>query len=67
MFTVHAIVTTSDLEFDRKAVDFGHCTILDSVKSSVRLTNLSLLPQDFGFLAIPKVQLILGLCSAPQH
>ncbi|XP_023649466.2 cilia- and flagella-associated protein 74 isoform X1 [Paramormyrops kingsleyae] len=54
LFTVHAIVTTSDLEFDRTDVDFGHCTIFDSVKSSVRLTNLSLLPQDFGFLAIPK-------------
>ncbi|XP_048873042.1 cilia- and flagella-associated protein 74 isoform X2 [Brienomyrus brachyistius] len=54
LLTVHAVITTSDLEFDRTNVDFGHCTIFDSVKSSVRLTNLSLLPQDFGFLGIPK-------------
>ncbi|KAM6976790.1 cilia- and flagella-associated protein 74 [Aplochiton taeniatus] len=52
-FTVHAVVTSSDLRFDRTEVDFGHCSIYESVRSSVRLTNLSLLPQDFGFLKIP--------------
>ncbi|XP_051280852.1 cilia- and flagella-associated protein 74 isoform X4 [Dicentrarchus labrax] len=53
-FTVQAVVTTSDLEFDRTEVDFGYCSIYQSVKSSVRLTNLSLLPQDFGFLGVPE-------------
>ncbi|TSL97243.1 Cilia- and flagella-associated protein 74 [Bagarius yarrelli] len=53
-FTVHAVVTTSDLKFDHTEVDFGHCTVFESVKTSVRLTNLSLLPQDFGFVGIPK-------------
>ncbi|XP_035511787.1 cilia- and flagella-associated protein 74 [Morone saxatilis] len=53
-FTVQAIVTTSDLEFDQIEVDFGYCSIYQSVKSSVRLTNLSLLPQDFGFLGVPE-------------
>ena len=54
-FTVHAVVTSSDLQFDQTEVDFGHCSIYESVKTSVRLTNLSLLPQEFGFLEIPKV------------
>ncbi|XP_026780950.3 cilia- and flagella-associated protein 74 [Pangasianodon hypophthalmus] len=53
-FTVHAVVTTSDLKFDHTEVDFGHCTVFESVQNTVRLTNLSLLPQDFGFVGIPK-------------
>uniref|UniRef100_A0A669BX33 Cilia and flagella associated protein 74 n=1 Tax=Oreochromis niloticus TaxID=8128 RepID=A0A669BX33_ORENI len=53
-FTVHAIVTSSDLRFDHSEVDFGYCSIYQSVKSSIRLTNLSLLPQDFGFLGVPE-------------
>lgn len=55
-FTVQAVVTSSELRFDRTPVDFGLCSIYQSVKSSVRLTNLSLLPQDFGFLSVPEVQ-----------
>uniref|UniRef100_A0AAQ6IMB2 Cilia- and flagella-associated protein 74 n=1 Tax=Anabas testudineus TaxID=64144 RepID=A0AAQ6IMB2_ANATE len=53
-FTVHAVVTTSDLQFDRTDVDFGYCSLYQSVKSTVRLTNLSLLPQDFGFVSVPE-------------
>ncbi|XP_067384004.1 cilia- and flagella-associated protein 74 isoform X2 [Channa argus] len=53
-FTVHAVVTSSNLQFDQTEVDFGYCSIYQSVKSTVRLTNLSLLPQDFGFLGIPE-------------
>ncbi|KAK5863236.1 hypothetical protein PBY51_000282 [Eleginops maclovinus] len=53
-FTVQAVVTSSELHFDRSEVDFGFCTIYQSVKSTVRLTNTSLLPQDFGFLGIPE-------------
>uniref|UniRef100_A0A4W5L4P6 Uncharacterized protein n=1 Tax=Hucho hucho TaxID=62062 RepID=A0A4W5L4P6_9TELE len=55
-FTVHAVITSSDLCFDRTEVDFGHCSIYESVKTSVHLTNLTLLPQDFGFLSIPQVR-----------
>lgn len=54
-FTVQAVVTSSDLQFDRTEVDFGYCSIYQTVISSVRLTNLSLLPQDFGFLRLPEV------------
>ncbi|XP_044067515.1 cilia- and flagella-associated protein 74 isoform X4 [Siniperca chuatsi] len=53
-FTVQAVVTSSDLQFDQTEVDFGYCSIYQSIKSSVRLTNLSLLPQDFGFLGVPE-------------
>ncbi|XP_069383318.1 cilia- and flagella-associated protein 74 isoform X2 [Paralichthys olivaceus] len=53
-FTVQAVVTSSDLQFEQTEVDFGVCSIYQSVKSSIRLTNLSLLPQDFGFLGVPE-------------
>uniref|UniRef100_A0A3P8YNH1 Cilia and flagella associated protein 74 n=1 Tax=Esox lucius TaxID=8010 RepID=A0A3P8YNH1_ESOLU len=53
-FILHAVITSSDLHFDRTEVDFGYCSIYESVKTSVCLTNLSLLPQDFGFLGIPQ-------------
>ncbi|KAM6924912.1 cilia- and flagella-associated protein 74 [Xenentodon cancila] len=53
-FTVQAIVTSSDLQFDQTEVDFGCCSIYDCVTSTIRLTNLSLLPQDFGFVSVPE-------------
>ncbi|XP_054868574.1 cilia- and flagella-associated protein 74 isoform X2 [Amphiprion ocellaris] len=53
-FTVQAVVTSSDLQFDQTEVDFGYCSIYQSVKSSIRLTNISLLPQDFGFVGVPE-------------
>ncbi|XP_064642380.1 cilia- and flagella-associated protein 74-like [Lineus longissimus] len=52
-FTVHAVVTSSDLEFDKTDIDFGHATIYESVKTTVQLTNHSILPQKFGFVGIP--------------
>ncbi|KAM4016315.1 cilia- and flagella-associated protein 74 isoform 2-T2 [Anomaloglossus baeobatrachus] len=53
-FTVHAVVTTSDLEINPKEVDFGHCTIYEAVQSSIQLSNKSILPQEFGFMGIPE-------------
>uniref|UniRef100_A0A3Q3XH14 Uncharacterized protein n=1 Tax=Mola mola TaxID=94237 RepID=A0A3Q3XH14_MOLML len=53
-FTVQAVVTSSDLRFDRTEVDFGYCSIYQSVKSSIRLTNQSLLLQEFGFVGLPE-------------
>ncbi|XP_053061486.1 cilia- and flagella-associated protein 74 isoform X2 [Acinonyx jubatus] len=53
-FTVHAVVTTSDLELSPSAVDFGHCTVYEAVRTQVSLCNLSLLPQGFGFVRLPK-------------
>ncbi|KAM5266866.1 cilia- and flagella-associated protein 74 isoform 2-T2 [Hipposideros larvatus] len=53
-FTVHAIVTTSDLELSPSEVDFGYCTIYEAIRTSVSLCNRSLLPQEFGFVGLPK-------------
>jgi len=54
-FSISAIVTTSDLEFDVSDIDFGHCTIYEAVTKSVQLTNNSMLPQQFGFVGLPEV------------
>lgn len=54
-YTIHAIVTSSDLQFDQTEVDFGHCSICHFVRTTVCLTNMSILPQDFGFVAVPEV------------
>ncbi|KAK7093572.1 cilia- and flagella-associated protein 74-like [Littorina saxatilis] len=53
-FTVNAVVTTSDLEFDVKDIDFGYCTVYESVRSVIKLTNKSILPQQFGFVGLPE-------------
>ncbi|XP_074655233.1 cilia- and flagella-associated protein 74-like isoform X2 [Tubulanus polymorphus] len=52
-FVVHAVVTPSDMEFDQTKIDFGHCTIHESTKTTVQLTNKSILPQKFGFVGLP--------------
>ncbi|XP_061129000.1 cilia- and flagella-associated protein 74 isoform X2 [Syngnathus typhle] len=54
IYTVQAIVTSSDLKFGQSEMDFGYCSIYQSFKSSVRLTNMSLLPQEFGFVGLPE-------------
>ncbi|XP_008936078.1 PREDICTED: uncharacterized protein KIAA1751 homolog, partial [Merops nubicus] len=53
-FTVHAIVTTSDLEISPAHIDFGYCTIYEAVQANVMLTNKSILPQEFGFVGLPE-------------
>lgn len=55
LFIVHAVVTSSDLKFDRTDLDFGHCTIHESTVIPIKLTNQSLLPQEFGFMNCPEV------------
>ncbi|XP_053705397.1 cilia- and flagella-associated protein 74-like isoform X2 [Synchiropus splendidus] len=52
--TVQAVVTTSDLEFEPTEVDFGCCSVDQSIRSTLRLTNLSLLSQEFGFVGVPE-------------
>ena len=54
-FVVHAIVTNSDLQFNTTEIDFGHCTIYESVRTTIQLTNKSILPQEFGFMGLPEV------------
>jgi len=59
--TVHAIVTTSDLEISPAQIHFGYCTIYEAVQANVTLTNKSILPQEFGFVGLPEVR------SYPTH
>ncbi|XP_066121295.1 cilia- and flagella-associated protein 74 isoform X3 [Saccopteryx bilineata] len=53
-FTVHAVVTTSDLELSPSEVNFGYCTIYEAIRTPLILYNHSLLPQEFGFVGLPK-------------
>ncbi|XP_006016305.1 cilia- and flagella-associated protein 74 isoform X2 [Alligator sinensis] len=53
-FTVHAIVTTSDLEISPAEVNFGYCTIYEAVQTTITLTNKCILPQEFGFVDLPE-------------
>ncbi|XP_052571469.1 cilia- and flagella-associated protein 74 isoform X5 [Peromyscus californicus insignis] len=53
-FTVQAIVTTSDLEISPLEINFGYCTIYEAIRTEISLSNLSLLPQEFGFVGLPK-------------
>lgn len=52
-FTVQAVVTTSDMEFDIANINFGCCTIHESTKTRIRLSNKSILPQEYGFVGLP--------------
>ncbi|XP_047406288.1 cilia- and flagella-associated protein 74 isoform X3 [Sciurus carolinensis] len=53
-FTIQAIVTTSDLELNPQELDFGYCTIYQALRTEIVLYNPSLLPQEFGFVGLPK-------------
>ncbi|XP_015675084.1 cilia- and flagella-associated protein 74 [Protobothrops mucrosquamatus] len=53
-FTMHAILTTSDLEISPAEVDFGYCSIYEAVRTTITLTNKAILPQEFGFVELPK-------------
>ncbi|XP_072210086.1 cilia- and flagella-associated protein 74 isoform X2 [Excalfactoria chinensis] len=52
--TVHAVVTTSDLEISPSEINFGYCTIYEAVWTNVTLMNKSILPQEFGFVRLPE-------------
>lgn len=54
-YNLNAIITTSDLEFDVKEIDFGYCTIYETARASVNLTNKSILCQPFGFIKLSDV------------
>ena len=60
-FTVQAVVTNSDMEFDQTDIDFGCCTIHECVKTTVKLSNNSVLPQQFGFVGVPEVRMLTEL------
>ena len=47
---------STDMEFDVNSIDFGCCTIYEAVKRTVKLTNHSILSQQFGFIGLPEVR-----------
>uniref|UniRef100_A0AAV2M0Z9 Ig-like domain-containing protein n=1 Tax=Knipowitschia caucasica TaxID=637954 RepID=A0AAV2M0Z9_KNICA len=52
--TVSAVLTCSDLTLDTQELDFGPCSVHQAIRSSVYLSNMSLLPQDYGFCRVPE-------------
>ncbi|KAH9495100.1 Cilia- and flagella-associated protein 74 [Bulinus truncatus] len=54
VFTVQAVVTNSDIEISESQIDFGFCTIHESVVKRIELSNKSILPQHFGFVGLPE-------------
>ncbi|XP_053137226.1 cilia- and flagella-associated protein 74 isoform X2 [Hemicordylus capensis] len=54
-FTVHAIVTPSDVEISPTEINFGYCSIYEAVRTTITLTNKAILPQEFGFVGLPEV------------
>lgn len=54
-FIVTAVVTDSDITLSQTEVELGYCTIHESVVTTIELTNKSCLPQDYGFIHLPKV------------
>lgn len=55
-FNISAVLTSSDLQFDVEQIDFGCCTVTESVFTTIKLTNHSLLAQPFGFINLPEVK-----------
>lgn len=50
-------------------IDFGFCTVYESVRRTVTITNKSVLPQPFGFCGVPDVSEITfqeGDCFVPR-
>lgn len=56
-FSISAVLTSSDLQFDVNQIDFGCCTTSESVLAKIQLKNNSLLAQPFGFINLPDVSL----------
>ena len=55
------------MEFDVTDIDFGHCSIYEAVKKTVRLTNKSILSQRFGFVGIPEVSDVIKVTKKSGH
>jgi hypothetical protein len=55
------------MEFDTVDIDFGCCTIYESTKAKIKLTNKSILPQEFGFVGHPEVKSHRFPILKPMH
>ena len=50
---VYGILTDKDLIVDKSSINFGSCTIFESVTQIITVTNPTLLIQEYGFLDLP--------------
>ncbi|XP_065655305.1 cilia- and flagella-associated protein 74 isoform X2 [Hydra vulgaris] len=53
-FLLQSVITSSDIEFNTKEIDFGFCTIYERVSHPVKLINTSILAQEYGFVGVPE-------------
>ena len=54
-FIVKACITLSDIQLSPTSIDFGTCTVFETVVYTVDVTNKSCLPLEYGFINLPKV------------
>jgi len=48
-------VTSSDFEFASDEINFGHCSVYETVYQKIELSNKSVLSQQYGFVNLPEV------------
>ena len=52
-YTLRALLTSGEVELDKRdGLEFGPCLVTQSVAQKLTLTNLSALPQKFGFVEL---------------
>ena len=56
-------MTLSDIEFSQDKIDFGFCTVFESVRQTITITNKSVLPQKYGFCGVPEVRGLFTLSA----
>ncbi len=54
-FSLKACITLSDIQLLPTSIDFGTCTVYESVVYTVDVSNKSCTPLEFGFINLPKV------------
>ena len=54
-FTITAHITGTDISFSVPELDFGCCSIYESVRVEFSMQNHCLLPQMYGFVSLPDV------------
>ena len=67
-----ACISVSDVAISPTTIDYGTCTVCESLVCTVDITNSSCLPMDFGFIQLPKVNkimsfLVLSTCTCNSY
>uniref|UniRef100_T1IV91 MSP domain-containing protein n=1 Tax=Strigamia maritima TaxID=126957 RepID=T1IV91_STRMM len=50
--SIHAIISSTQLEFNPNFIDFGECYINESIQVDVTMHNVGILTQHFGFIDV---------------